>query len=182
MPTPKAIELLDSLLPDLPDYLPDGNYNSYQLKPLFTNNDFSSEKDFVNFILSNIEEFTFECFGYEYQSHKCEVHLAGLSGSRKSRGDKRIDILIKTKCNKTLALEAKYPRSGAELHDGIGQVLSQISLAQLTEFKIDEFHIVSTKIDSLLPLIIEQFNLPIGFIIMDKSKISKYINGSAKRK
>jgi hypothetical protein len=147
--------------------LDDGLYEFNALKQALENS-FNSEKELCAFIERNIDNFTNE-LGYKYHSHQREYPL--LNWTKKSKGSKRLDFLIKTKCGKLIAIECKHPKYISELCAGIGQVLSYITLFKHHNKNIDKFIIVSSKIDDLVPAVISEFNLPISFIALDKFKV-----------
>lgn len=161
---------------------PDGNYDFMEVKDAM-NKDFANERELSLYVQNNIELFCQDCLGVEYLSHKTEVSVS-LSpfGKRRTKGDKRVDLLIKTRCGKSLAIEFKNPVYSCELHNAIGQCLSYLSMAANADIKIDTLYIVATKLDWVVPNMITQFNLPLEYIVFDKDKHLTFKHGSANRK
>ena len=135
--------------------------------------DFVSEKEMCEFIEANIKEFALECLGVEYKSHKREFQI----GHKSQKGNRRVDFVIFSKCNQAFIVECKDPTYKSELTAAIGQVLGYMTMIEIVEGKMLKAFIVSTKIDAMLPSIISRFNLPIGFICIDKSKSLVLQNG-----
>ena len=146
---------------------PDGFYNVYDLEQDIDAHAFKSEKELCDFIESNISEFCHE-LGFKYLSHKREFQIQPFKKRRK--GSKRIDFLIKTECGKALGVECKHPKYKCELSAGIGQMLSYLTIAEIYSTNIDNFYMVSSVIDDVVPAILSKFDLPITFIVMDKTK------------
>ena len=151
----------------------DGDYSYHELSNSLSN-DFLSEKEFCEFIENNIDTFVSECIGFEVDTYEKEYQLSK-DKRRCVRGNRRIDFFIKTKCGKNIGVECKDPTGYSELTSAVGQCLGYITLFEMNEKKLDYIYIVSTKIDFILPAIINKFNLPIGFICIDKSKFIKYL-------
>lgn len=147
---------------------PDGNYRIEDVVNSLEKS-FASEKEMGDYIELNIDLFTKECLGFEYESHKREYPLLYIK-RRSLRGNRRIDFLIKTKCGKNLAVECKKPTYDSELSAAIGQCLSYIALFECADIKIQKIVLLSTKVDYVIPLVISKFNLPIQYICLDKSK------------
>lgn len=146
----------------------DGDYPIELVKDSLDNS-FQSEKQLCDYIELNIELFTKECLGFEYLSHKREYPLFNVN-RRSLRGNRRIDFLIKTKCGKNIAVECKKPKYDSELSAAIGQCLSYIALFECSGMIIEKIVLLSTKVDYVIPLVINKFNLPVQYICFDKSK------------
>lgn len=152
--------------------LPDGFYYEDQLHSVIDKNAFSSEKELCSFIEQNIFEFTNE-LGLKYKSHKREYALAGYR--RWVKGSRRLDFVINTMDGKRIAIECKRPSMRCELAAGIGQLLSYITIFERMERPIDRFILVSSLFDPAVPEIISRFNLPIEYIVMDKTKALTWV-------
>lgn len=154
--------------------LPDGNYLFREIKEALQV-PFESEKDFCDYIELNIDNFCRDCLGLQHKSHKREYQIGGKN--KKFKGSKVVDFFIHTECGQYIALECKHPKYISELAAGLGQSLGYLTLFELNEQRVDKLIIVSTKLDWYLPAIVRKFNLPIGFIALDKSKHITYLNG-----
>lgn len=152
-------------------HYPDGDYDLIEVKDALSK-DFQSERELCDYVEDNIILFVKDILGLEYEKHAREFPLA--TTKKRYRGSKRIDFYIITKCGQRIGVECKDPRNGNELAAAVGQCLSYITLFELNEKPIDRMVILSTKIDSCLPLILNKFNLPLDFICMDKSKHLTY--------
>lgn len=165
---------------DVTNYI-DGDY---KLRDVIDSlgNDFLSEKEFCDFIEANIKLFCLECIGVKLQRYKREYQI-NKSIPRQHKSSKRIDFVIWSECGKIIGVECKAPRNSEGISSAIGQSLTYIAMMEIADVRIDHFFIVSTKIDLVLPLVISRFNLPIGFIAVDKTKYLKMIDhGSTGRK
>lgn len=153
--------------------LPDGKYSFDELKNT-VDKDFTSEKEFCDFLETHIRDFCTDFLEVEYSSHIREYKLVKTSRAR-MRGNRRIDFLIKTKCNQNIVIECKHPVNICELSTALGQCLSYISLLKNFGINSDRTILLSTKIDSITPQVITDFNLPIEFMIMDKTRCVKFL-------
>lgn len=107
--------------------------------------------------------------GYELESYIREYPL--VKGLRaKVRGNRRIDFLIITKCGKRIGIECKAPKFRSELSYALGQALTYLTAFENVGKPLDKIFILATKIDPILPTVIQRFNLPVGFIAFDKDK------------
>jgi len=150
---------------------PDGLYDFIELQDELSE-DFKKEKDLVKFIEDNIVNFTND-LGFTYLSHAKEFPLQPFK--KRHKGSKRIDLIINTKCGLRLGIECKRPKYKCELVSGLGQVLSYITMCETQGIRVDKFYIVSSKTDLITALTIARFNLPIGFIAMDKTKAITWV-------
>jgi hypothetical protein len=155
---------------------PDGQYRYEQIE-FALESDFTSEKDLSDYIELNIDLFTKECLNYEYKSHQREYQLSMFKAGtnrRNIKGNRRLDFVINTTCGKIIGIECKHPTYKSELTAAVGQCLGYMAIFEEYHFKLDTIIIVSSKVDHVLPMIINKFNLPIGYISMDKSKHLTY--------
>lgn len=158
----------------------DGRYSCFELADAF-NNDFPKEKDMCDYIESNISDFVVECLGYELKTYTREYPLVD-GYNRNKKSNRRLDFMIETKCGKVIALECKNPTFLAEHATAIGQALTYMTLFANLNKRIDQLFIVSSKMDNTVPMVIDRFNLPIGFMVLDKSKHATFVEyGSANR-
>lgn len=157
---------------------PDGNYEAKDVLDAM-DNDFESESELCDYIETNIERFCLEVLGFELKSFVREYPL--INGvTRAKKGNRRIDFYIVSKDGQSIGLECKHPKYASEHSSAVGQALTYIALFEQMEKRLDRIIIVSTKIDQTLPLVIDRFKLPIGFIAFDKSKHLTFIGyGSA---
>jgi len=130
--------------------------------------DFKRESELCNFIEDNIQIFCLEELGVIYASHKREHPV--VKSRKRIKGLRRLDFLIKTRAGENIGLECKVPLYPSELPAGIGQILSYKMLMDLAGTPINRFVLVSSKMDVVAPMMIQEFRLPIEFIAMDKKK------------
>lgn len=149
----------------------DGNYEFEEVKDAM-NIHFASEKELCAYIEKHIGLFTKDCLNVELKSYKREFCLG--ENMRTIKNNRRLDFVIETKCGKRIGIECKVPTFKSELSAAIGQCLTYLALFELNEKKLDAIYLISTKIDSVLPLVIDRFKLPIGFIAFDKDKFLTY--------
>ncbi len=162
-------------------YFQDGFYDYSDVQNAMKNH-FESEKELCDYIQLNMALFVADCLNEEVTEFSREYPLNGRCRAG-AKGNRRVDFFIKTKSGQNIILECKNPYYKSEIANAVGQCLSYIALFELMEQRIDRMIILSTKIDSTLPLIIQRFNLPIEFIAFDKDKFLKYVgNGSTARK
>jgi hypothetical protein len=150
----------------------DGFYCFEELRTGF-NPDFNSEKELCNFIECHINDFCYDFLDLQYESHQREYKLVNTNRGR-IKGNRRIDFLIKSSCGKTIIIECKHPQQLCELSTAVGQCLSYISLLSNFNIKVDRTILLSTRIDNVTPQIITDFNLPVEFMTMDKTKCVKF--------
>jgi hypothetical protein len=155
---------------------PDGDYGLKDAIEALSN-DFVSEKELCDFIESNIVLFCEECLGVEYRSHVREKRLF-TNKSRGHKGNKRIDFLVVTKDNRRIGVECKNPKYTSELSSAIGQCLTYLTLFEIMGEPVSKMCIVASKIEPELLLTIDRFNLPVGFVAIDKSKTLVFRSGS----
>jgi hypothetical protein len=136
---------------------------------LFSGNEFKNEKEFCDFIELNLDLFCKEILGIDLFSYEREFSMGGYERSRR-HGTRRIDFLINSKCGQTIGIECKTPKQACELSNAIGQCLSYVSLSNKIKNPIDRIVLLSSKPDGLIPMVIKQFNLPIEFVIVNKTK------------
>jgi hypothetical protein len=156
-------------------WLNDGNYPIEQLNDALSNDDFKSEKEFCDYIEANIKLFCRDVIGVEYKEHQREFNITGHKDNRRIKNNKRLDFLITTQTGEKIAIECKNPKYISELCAGLGQVLSYIFLFESAGHQISKYVIVSTRIDWILPLTIQRFNLPISFVTMDKNRVLTWL-------
>lgn len=145
----------------------DGLYNSNDLKDCMLES-FKSEKDLCGFLEANIVDFVKD-LGYEYDSHKREYAI--LPWEKRSKGSKRVDLHIITKQGISILIECKHPKFMSELMAGVGQMLSYIQLYELTHKGEAEYILLSSKMCVNIPPVIQRFNLPLKFMVLDKVKL-----------
>lgn len=145
----------------------DGQYHSSQLIDCMIDS-FTSEKDMREFIIQNITYFIKD-LGFDYESHVKEFAL--FPWNRRSKGTKRLDLLVKTKCGNTLIIECKRPKYLCELLSGLGQMMSYIYLFERDKSKKAIYILLSSRLDPLIPEVITKFNLPIKYVVVDKLKL-----------
>ncbi len=151
---------------------PDGKYRLDEIINVLEDS-FKTESELCQYLELNIQQFCREDLGIEYKSHQREVQI--VRSRLRVKGNRRMDFVIKSKCGKTIVLECKVPKYGSSLSEAIGQVLTYITLCESTERGIDEFVILSSKLDYSVPLVLSRFNLPITFIALDKKRSLKWL-------
>jgi hypothetical protein len=151
----------------------DGFYTPKQMQYIELKR-FNSEKDMKLFICKYINNFCQDILGVKLDKYQTEYKLS--DGRKKS---KSIDILIYATNGDVIALELKNPKHKAELQSALGQCLVYLTSSEITGLKINRFVLVSSQFDYLIPLTIDNLNLPIEFVVMDEYKYSKMslING-----
>jgi hypothetical protein len=152
--------------------LVDGQYSFTQLKSEF-GKDFLKEKDLCDFLESNIKDFCNDFLEVRYQSHVREYKLVNCS-RRSIKGNRRIDFLISTTDGQIIVIECKAPKVLCELSNAVGQCLSYKSLLKNQGVKANRVILMSTKVDNSVPQVITDYNLPIEFMVMDRSRCIKF--------
>lgn len=150
---------------------PDVLYKYPDLKPLISR-DFQKESDLCDFLEFNLEEFCVEIYGSRPISYEREYSVSGAPKRRKH--SRRIDFFVRLEDHRIVGLECKQPRYISELSNCIGQCLTYIMMSQQAE-KIQSVCIVSSVIDHVLPSVLEEFDLPIDFVVINKSKLAKWV-------
>lgn len=152
--------------------LPEGLYKYDDLKDVMCS-DFTSEKELCDYLEKYISDFCGDFLDVQYKSHERECKLIKTNRSR-FKGNRRVDFLIKTQDGRNILIECKNPVYLCELSNALGQCLSYISAFVNSGIKIDRTILLSTKIDHLTTQIITDFNLPVEFMVMDKTKCLKF--------
>lgn len=151
----------------------DGLYSFKQLESAFSN-EFKSEKDLMDFIELNIVDFCQDLLEVTYKSHHREYPLVNVQRSR-IKGNRRLDFLIRTQDDKVIVIECKNPTFANELTSAVGQCLAYKSLLANVSIQADRVILVSSKIDPTVPQMIDDYNLPLEFFVMDRNKMTKFI-------
>lgn len=146
---------------------PDGPYVFEDIQNELSH-DFRSESELCDFIEDNIQVFCLDELGVIYASHKREHPV--VKSRKRIKGLRRLDFLIKTRAGENIGLECKVPLYPSGLPAGIGQILSYRILMDLAGTPINRFVLVSSKMDIVVPMMIQAFELPIEFIAMDKKR------------
>ena len=141
-------------------------------KSLFNGDDFKNERELCDFIEFNIELFCKGCLGVELKSYTREYPIQTNGRSHKqSKGIRRVDFYIISKCGLSIAVECKHPTyAHSELSASVGQALSYISIFKEYKTPIDKMFIVSSKSDYIIPQMIKDFNLPLEFVCINKKQ------------
>lgn len=164
-------------LPEVKTDFEDGHYQYDQVRSAIKP-DFKTEKELCNYIERNIELFCSEILGVRYKNHSREYPLLA-NRARHKKGNRRIDFLIITDKDERIGIECKNPTNIADLQYAIGQALTYLTVFESNSDPLHSIHIVSTRIDCVLPSVLRKFKLPVGFIVMDKSKHLTYQHASA---
>lgn len=146
--------------------LPDGLYD-YALLHGVMSNSFSSERKMCDFIEANIINITND-IGLKYKSHIREYPL--YPWKKRSKGTKRIDFLLETESDK-IVIEVKDPTYKSEHCAALGQMLSYAQILEKNGVKISRLILISSTLDIHITEVIDRFNLPIEYIVIDESKI-----------
>lgn len=150
----------------------DGNYTYAELRSEF-GSDFKSEKELCDFLESHIRDFCIDFLEVEYISHKREYMIHKTSRSR-GRGVRRLDFLVNVKPDNFIVIECKHPITVCEISHSLGQCLTYKSLLKNTKIDVSRTILISTKIDDVTPQVITDYNLPVEFMVMDKSRCVKF--------
>jgi hypothetical protein len=130
------------------------------------NNDFVSEKEFCNWVETNIAALCGDLFNEIAITYQREYGFPSLSGK-----NRRVDFLIQTASGKNILFECKVPKFvTAELTKAVGQLLSYKILLEERSVKVDLMVLVSSKYCPYVPKMIEKNLLPIEYVVIDKSK------------
>lgn len=122
---------------------------------------FSKEKNFVDYLILNIDKMCFDFFEEELDFFKREYSIL----PRQNFGvgtNQKVDLFIRTKSGKNILIECKKPFN--LLSDGnraISQCLSYLVDAKRTSFKIDKMAIFTTRLHPTTLEIITEYKLPI---------------------
>lgn len=146
----------------------DGLYNVFDLNEI--DEDFSKESELTDFVEKNIKSLVFELYKEDVISYKREYPINTLPKMR----SRRVDFLIKGD-KSTIVLECKAPRYTSEISKAVGQCLTYLTVSSWNN-PIDRICIVSSKIDPLLPEIIDRYKLPIDFAVVNKKHLLKWLS------
>jgi hypothetical protein len=143
-------------------------YVDYSEATTVLKSDFKNEKALCDYLEDNMDLFCAELLGVELKSHKRE-HRIALKAYRGNKSQ-RLDFYIESKCGQRIVVECKNPTYPSELTAAIGQVLGYKSLLEYFGKPVDRMVIVTTKLDSVAVMVIQDNNLPIELMAMDKTK------------
>ena len=151
---------------------PEENNNAEKWsKALNIKGEFKNEKEYQNYIETNIHLFCKDVLGLgEYISHKTNKSI-----QRQNFGGtvERADFIIIGSL-KTAIVELKYPKNDfAELRSSVSQCLHYIIVAEENNIKYDKICIVSPVHDNRMFKIIKRFNLPIELYYLTKKYNAK---------
>jgi hypothetical protein len=143
-------------------------YVDYREAANVLQSDFKNEKALCDYIETNMHLFCDELLGVELKSYKREYRIA--FKSYRGNRSQRIDFYIESKCGQRIVLECKNPTYACELTAAVGQALGYKSLMKQYGTAVDRTVIVTTKLDTVAVMVIQDNNLPIELIAMDKTK------------
>ncbi len=139
-------------------------------KDVLFNEDFDSEMSLCDWIELNIEAFCEDQFGVKLESYEREYRIAANIGGR-------IDFVIRDVEDKHIIVECKAPKYKSspdqEIPKAIGQILSYKVQLNNRGLSVDRMAIVSTVYSPTLVQILEMYNLPTEFYVVDKTKTLK---------
>lgn len=152
--------------------MPAGRYDDglYSFEQIYNalEHDFLSEKEMVDYIELNIHLFCEELLGVKYQSHIREyrIDFSRLRGNK----SQRLDLLITDQQERNILIECKKPKYVCENQAAIGQILAYKELCKVIELPVYRTILVTTKLDALSVMVLNNNNLGIELIGFDKSK------------
>lgn len=149
----------------------DGKYLYKEIEDHFNSaDDFKTEKELCDYIELNIKAFC-EDIGIHYQNHARETYITKIK--RFGANKPKIDFLVKDKQGKKTLIEVKNPKNlQREINRSIAQMLDYYIIAEENGHEIDKAYIVTTKCNPSFIKIVQRFNLPIGLILISKSKLA----------
>ena len=142
---------------------------------ILTNDDFKSEKELVEHIVSNIEYFCEHALGCDYDRHILEFAFEKIEGLYDN--GLRVDIVVIDKNGKHYFIETKRPRKTTDAYrdnmTAIGQCLSYHYLARVYGYDYEGVYLVTSCHSNLVPLVIRDNELPITYLYVDKKSIAE---------
>lgn len=135
----------------------------------FKNNDFKDEKELLEYILLNKEDFCKDVLGVIYKNHATEFAFKPI---KYLHDNAPIADLIFIDTNDFIhVIELKHPRNAyGENMMGLGQCLAYYYLARMNGFKLADVYLITTKHNNMIPLVIRDNNLKIKYIYFDKAR------------
>lgn len=139
-----------------------------QFNDLNFESEFSSEKELQRYIETNIERFCQDILEDKYVSHKADEPVVQMVRQR-ARGTKRIDLLVT--CENSLFIIELKAGGGNNTRAGIGQLLDY---GREFTYPIKKMVLLSATFDSSTALTIEEYKLPITYMVMRKAQTYIY--------
>ena len=124
-----------------------------EIKEVFNNKDcFKNEKEFCDYIESNIETFCKEILEVDFEDYKRESSLVN---KRFGPNKPRIDFLIKCKDGEYVLVECKHPKNIYRENIGaLSQLMNYVLLAERYNKKVKSIWLCTTKMkDDLIEII-----------------------------
>lgn len=129
---------------------------------------FKSEKEFVEYLLLNINEVVKDFFNEEVSSIEVDkpLHFRKFGPNLP-----RIDLIVTTKSNKRIGIECKNPKqSFHETSRAISQLLAYGVLADEVNDPFDTLALITSDRHNIGCKIITKYNLPIKIFYVDREK------------
>ena len=135
---------------------------------------FNKEKDFVEYIILNIDNFCSVFLDEGIDFFKREYLINPIQPFAKGPNQK-VDLFIRTKSGKQYLVECKNPNNVIqEVNTGIVQCLSYLLEAELVGLKIDGIFLLTTRLNPLSVGVIKRFNLPIQIWVLKETNFVGY--------
>ncbi|MET4003869.1 hypothetical protein ABIB48_002607 [Arthrobacter sp. UYCu511] len=136
---------------------------------------FHSEREFVDFIETNLEKFMLEEAGLVYKEHRREWRLAKFSPYGGNRA--RIDLMVESTSGRRIGIECKFPTIGTfnDMSRALSQILAYSVIARENEAPFDELYLLTTAYDDVVHKVIESFHLPINVIVFSRNERAKLV-------
>lgn len=127
---------------------------------------FETEKEFVEYLVQNVDFWVKDFFGEQVESVKENAYL---KFKRFGANQPRIDIVLRTKNGKKIGIECKNPsQSFHELSRSVSQLLAYALIAEEQGEPFDELALFSSSKDDIAFRIIDKFKLPIRIFYIDR--------------
>lgn len=137
---------------------------------LVFNDDFANEAEFCDWIENDIHEICAEEIGYKITHYEREFNTNPRTAINKGKS-RRVDFFLRTEKGENIIVECKAPKDvTGDLTKAIGQILTYKLQLERRDIEVTKSILLSTKYCPLTAQMIGIYQLPIEFIIMDKSK------------
>jgi len=158
---------------------PKGNITGDKL----INGSFSSEKKMEDYLEENIESIFNLITDEDYLSHKRQCRISQTLYGRGS--GMKIDIMVDSKQGNKYFLELKCTKNYADMLHGLVQLLYYKESFEFMYKENVELVLISDCFDGIVGKIIEKYNFPIKFIVIDNQggvfELKQYGNRETKK-
>lgn len=129
---------------------------------------FKTEKEFVDYLVLNIDKVINDFFGKQVEEVRVNT---GLSFRPFSANKPRIDILVETTEGTLIGIECKNPKQAYnETSRAVSQLLAYAVLAEEAGRPLDVLALITTSQHNIGTKIIKKYKLPIRVFYVDRDK------------